>query len=207
MKKGILIVISGFAGTGKGTAMKRLTEKYSNYSLSISATTRSPRDGEEEGREYFFKSRQEFEKMIAENRLIEYAEYVGNYYGTPKEYVDSQLEKGQNVILEIEIQGALKVKEKFPDTVLIFMMAPSARELHQRIVGRGTEDAATIARRMSRAVEEAAGIKDYDYVVVNDEIEKCVEDINNIVKAVQCKPAYRMDFIDATRNELKEFCE
>lgn len=206
MKKGILIVISGFAGTGKGTVVKRLVEKYTNYALSVSATTRAPRTGEVEGREYFFKSRDEFESMIADNKLIEYAEYVGNYYGTPKEYVDNRLESGDNVILEIEIQGALNIKKKFPDALLVFMMAPSAKALHDRIVGRGTESLEVIARRMSRAVEEADFIKDYDYIVVNDDIEECVENINNIVNTVQCRPVYSKDFIETTKNELKEFC-
>ena len=135
-KKGILIVVSGFSGAGKGTLMKRLLEDYDDYALSVSATTRSPRPGEEDGREYFFKSVEEFEKMIAQDELIEYAKYVNNYYGTPKEYVMQQLEEGKDVILEIEIQGALKVKEKYPDTLLLFVTPPGARELKERLVGR-----------------------------------------------------------------------
>lgn len=206
MKKGLLVVISGFAGTGKGTVVKRLMETHEDYSLSISATTRNPRPYEENGREYFFKTKQEFEDMIDKGQLIEYAQYVGNYYGTPKEYVDSQLEAGKNVILEIEIQGALKVKERFPDTLLIFMMAPSARELHDRIVGRGTETAEVIAQRMARAVEESKGITDYDYIVVNDDVDTCVEDIVNIVSAAKHKPVLNKEFIETTRNELKDFC-
>ena len=133
-KKGILIVVSGFSGAGKGTLMKRLLEDYDDYALSVSATTRSPRPGEEDGREYFFKSVEEFEKMIAQDELIEYAKYVNNYYGTPKEYVMQQLEEGKDVILEIEIQGALKVKEKYPDTLLLFVTPPGARELKERLV-------------------------------------------------------------------------
>lgn len=206
MKKGLLVVISGFAGTGKGTVVKRLMETHDDYALSISATTRNPRPYEENGREYFFKTKQEFEDMIDKGQLIEYAQYVGNYYGTPKEYVDSQLEAGKNVILEIEIQGALKVKERFPDTLLIFMMAPSARELHDRIVGRGTETAEVIAQRMARAVEESKGITDYDYIVVNDDVDTCVEDIVSIVRAAKHKPVLNKEFIETTRKELKEFC-
>lgn len=206
MKKGLLVVISGFAGTGKGTVVKRLMETHDDYALSISATTRNPRPYEENGREYFFKTKEEFEAMIAEGKLIEYAQYVGNYYGTPKEYVDSQLEAGKNVVLEIEIQGALKVKERFPETLLIFMMAPSAKELHDRIVGRGTETAEVIAERMARAVEESKGITNYDYIVVNDEVDTCVEEIVSIVKAAKHKPTLNMEFIETTREELKEFC-
>ena len=168
-KKGILIVVSGFSGAGKGTLMKELLKKYpDDYALSISATSRKPREGEQEGVEYFFKTREEFEKMIEGEELVEYAQYVGNYYGTPKAYVEEQLEAGKDVILEIEIQGALEIKEKFPQTVLMFVTPPSAEELKNRLVGRGTEDMDTIERRLSRAVEEAEEIEAYDYQVVND---------------------------------------
>ncbi len=138
--RGILIVFSGFSGAGKGTVMQRLLEQYKDqYALSISATTRPPRPNEEDGREYFFKTRKEFEKMIEKNELIEYALYVENYYGTPKAYVEEQLSAQKDVILEIEIQGALKVKELFPDTLLLFVAPPDARTLQERLTGRGTE--------------------------------------------------------------------
>lgn len=137
-KRGILAIISGFSGAGKGTVVNKLLEK-DNYAVSISATTREPRQGEVDGKNYFFKSRDEFENMIENNQLIEYAEYVGNYYGTPRDYVFKKLEEGYDVILEIEMQGALKVKEKFPETALIFITPPSADELKKRLVGRGTE--------------------------------------------------------------------
>ena len=148
---GILIVVSGFSGSGKGTIMKELLKRYDNYALSISATTRAPREGETDGREYFFKTREEFEKMIAKEELIEYAEYVNNYYGTPRAYVEEQLTAGKDVILEIEIQGALKVKKKFPDTLLLFVTPPSAEELRKRLIGRGTETMEVIEQRMQRA--------------------------------------------------------
>ena len=139
-QRGILIVVSGFSGAGKGTLMKELMKRYEEtYALSVSATTRNPREGEVDGREYFFKTTEEFEKMIAKEELIEYARYVENYYGTPRTYVEQQLEAGKDVILEIEIQGALKVKERFPDTLLLFVTPPSAKELRRRLVGRGTE--------------------------------------------------------------------
>ena len=133
-KEGILIVVSGFSGAGKGTIMKELLEKYENYALSVSATTRKPRPGEEEGKAYFFKSKEEFEKMIAKDELIEYARYVENYYGTPRMYVEEKLKAGKDVILEIEIQGALKVKEKFPDTLLLFVTPPTAAELKLSLI-------------------------------------------------------------------------
>ena len=158
-KKGILIVVSGFSGAGKGTLMNRLLKEYDDYALSISATTRKPRAGEADGREYFFKTIEEFEKMIAEDALIEYARYVDNYYGTPKAYVEQKLEEGKDVILEIEIQGALKVKEKFPDTLLLFVTPPDANTLKNRLVGRGTETMDVIESRMKRAKEEAKGIE------------------------------------------------
>ena len=152
-QEGILIVVSGFSGSGKGTIMKELLQRYDNYALSISATTRQPREGEVDGREYFFKTREEFEKMIAKDELIEYAKYVNNYYGTPKAYVQEQLHAGKDVILEIEIQGALKVKEKFPETLLLFVTPPTASELKKRLVGRGTESMELIEQRMLRACE------------------------------------------------------
>ena len=181
-KEGILIVVSGFSGAGKGTIMKALLERYDNYALSISATTRNPRPGEEEGKAYFFKTTEEFEKMIAKDDLIEYAMYVGNYYGTPKAYVEEQLRAGKDVILEIEIQGALKVKEKFPNTLLLFVTPPSAEELRKRLEGRGTETQEVIDGRMKRAIEEAEYMDQYDYLVVNDELDVCVEEMHHLIQ-------------------------
>lgn len=206
-KKGLLIVVSGFSGAGKGTAMKRLLQKYDNYALSISATTRSPRPGEESGREYFFKTTEQFEDMILKDQLIEYAKYVNNYYGTPKDYVERQLELSKNVVLEIEIQGALEVKEKFPDTVLMFLMPPSAKELEKRLIGRGTEDIETIRARLSRAVEESLGVENYDYIVVNDDLELCVDNINGIVVSEHNKAINNLNLINNIREELKSFSE
>ncbi|MDE6184297.1 MAG: guanylate kinase, partial [Lachnospiraceae bacterium] len=163
-QKGILIVVSGFSGAGKGTLMKQLVHTYDNYALSVSMTTRSPRPGEEEGKEYFFVSREAFEGKIAQDGLIEYASYCENYYGTPREYVEKQLERGKDVILEIEIQGALKIKKKFPTALLMFVMPPNAAELKRRLEGRGTESREIIEKRLRRASEEAEGIEQYDYI-------------------------------------------
>ena len=150
MDKGILVVVSGFSGAGKGTIMKRITEKYDNYALSISATTRAPRKGEEEGKSYFFVSKPRFEEMIDSDELVEYAKYVDNYYGTPRKFVEDCLNQGKDVILEIEIQGALKIKKKFPNSLLIFMTPPSAEELRNRLIGRNTEDEETVNKRLGR---------------------------------------------------------
>lgn len=205
-KKGILIVVSGFSGAGKGTLMKELLKKYpDDYALSISATSRKPREGEQEGVEYFFKTREEFEKMIEGEELVEYAQYVGNYYGTPKAYVEEQLEAGKDVILEIEIQGALEIKEKFPQTVLMFVTPPSAEELKNRLVGRGTEDMDTIERRLFRAVEEAEGIEAYDYLVVNDILELCVEEMHQIISNEHTRISRNLPAIEQMREELKGF--
>ena len=166
MSRGVLVVVSGFSGAGKGTIMKSLMAKYDNYALSVSATTRSPRPGEEDGREYFFRTREEFEEMIRQDQLIEYAQYVENYYGTPRTYVEEQLAAGRDVILEIEIQGARKIKKKFPEAVLVFVTAPSMAELKGRLVGRGTESQEVIRQRLARAAKEAEGVEEYDYLLV-----------------------------------------
>ena len=137
-QQGILVVVSGFSGAGKGTLMKELLKRYDNYALSVSATTRQPREGEKDGEDYFFVNREYFQQMIEEGRLVEYAQYVNHYYGTPRDYVEKKMAEGKDVILEIEIQGALKVKKRFPDALLIFVTPPSAGELRRRLVGRGT---------------------------------------------------------------------
>ena len=202
--RGILIVVSGFSGAGKGTLMKRLLETYDNYALSVSATTRSPRPGEIDGKEYFFKSVDEFEKMIAQDELREDAKYVNNYYGTPKDYVMQQLEAGKDVILEIEIQGALKVREKYPDTLLLFVTPPSAKELKERLVGRGTETMDVIESRMKRAVEESEGVEAYDYLIINDDLETCVKEMHHVIQSEHNKVSRCNAMIEQIRKELQE---
>ena len=202
-KKGILIVVSGFSGAGKGTLMKELLARYpEDYALSISATTRNPREGEENGREYFFKTKDEFEKMIAKGELIEYAKYVENYYGTPRDYVESRLAEGKDVILEIEIQGALKVKETFPDTLLMFVTPPTAEELRSRLVGRGTETMDVIESRMRRACEEAEGMDRYDYLIVNDDLGECVERMHSIIRGEHDRSFRNKEFMKKIKEEI-----
>ena len=203
-KRGILAIISGFSGAGKGTVVNKLLEK-DNYAVSISATTREPRQGEVDGKNYFFKSRDEFENMIEYNQLIEYAEYVGNYYGTPRDYVFKKLEEGYDVILEIEMQGALKVKEKFPETALIFITPPSADELKKRLVGRGTETIEQIDKRMSRAVDECDYMNKYDYIVVNDDLDECVDEIHRLLQSIHNAKENQSELIEKITEELKKF--
>ncbi len=200
--KGILMVLSGFSGAGKGTLMKKLLETYDNYALSVSMTTRQPREGERDGIEYFFSTKEAFEQKIKEGGLIEYAQYCGNYYGTPKAYVEEQLANGKDVILEIEIQGALQIKEKFPEALLLFVTPPSIDELEKRLRGRGTETEEVIEKRLLRAGEEADGMDAYDYLVINDDLERCVEEIHSIVKAARNTPIRNNEFITQIKAEL-----
>ena len=215
------MVISGFSGAGKGTLVKKLLSEYDNYALSISMTTRQPREGEEDGREYFFRTREQFEENIAKNGFIEYAQYCGNYYGTPKAYVEEQMQAGKDVILEIEIQGAMKIKEQFPESLLLFVTPPSAEELQKRLVGRGTETADVIAQRLARAYEESDGIAQrlsrayeesegmdaYDYIVVNDDLDVCAAEVQKFVEAAKNEPSRRREFIKEIREELKGFAK
>lgn len=200
-RTGVLTVISGFSGAGKGTIMKELVQKYP-YFLSISATTRKPRTGEADGREYFFHTREEFEQMIKDNELIEWAEYVGNYYGTPKKAVEQQLSEGKDVILEIEMQGGLHVKEQFPDALLIFLTPPSVEELKQRLYGRGTETQEEIKKRLNHAEEEASYMQHYDYIVVNDVLEDAVKQIHTIITNEHSRVPYMKEWIASITEDL-----
>ena len=207
-RKGILVIVSGFSGAGKGTLMKRLMEMHGEqYALSVSMTTRQPRPGEQEGISYFFVDTEIFEKTIGENGLIEYASYCDNYYGTPRKYVEDMLEQGKDVILEIEIQGALKVKEQYPDALLLFVMAPSAEELKRRLVGRGTETEEVIRKRLIRAYEEAEGIPAYDAVVINDDLDTCTEELHQMIRSAHYAVSRNLSFIDTMQNELKELAK
>ncbi len=205
MKRGTLTVVSGFSGAGKGTLMRKLLDTYDNYALSVSATTRSPREGEVDGREYFFKTDQEFQQMIKDDELIEYAGYVNHFYGTPKAFVEKQLDAGKDVLLEIEIQGALKVKAKRPDTHLLFVTPPNAEELKRRLTARGTEDEETIQKRLSTASIESEYMKQYDYIVVNDDIDRCAKEMHEIIQSFHSLSSENKELIDRLNKELKGF--
>ncbi|GGE65976.1 guanylate kinase [Priestia taiwanensis] len=187
-EKGLLIVLSGPSGVGKGTVRKALfSQEDIELQYSISMTTRQPREGEVDGVDYFFRSREKFEQLIKENRLLEWAEFVGNYYGTPVDYVRETIESGKDVLLEIEVQGAMQVKEVFPEGVFIFLVPPSLSELRSRIVGRGTETEDVIHNRMQMAKEEIDLMDAYDYVVENDKVEFACNRIKAIVQSEHCR--------------------
>jgi guanylate kinase len=187
-RRGLLIVLSGPSGVGKGTVRKELfSQPDTNYEYSISMTTRAPRVGEVDGVDYFFKSREEFEQLIEQGGLLEHAEFVGNYYGTPLAYVHETLDAGRDVFLEIEVQGAAQIREKAPDALFIFLAPPSISELEQRLIGRGTEPEDVIARRIATAREEVEMMSLYDYVVENDEVQNACDKINAIIKAEHCR--------------------
>ncbi len=202
-KEGLLTVLSGFAGSGKGSIMKKLVEKYPDlYALSVSATTRKPRAGETDGREYFFRTEDEFKKMIENGELLEYARYVDHYYGTPRAFVEQQLSAGKNVLLEIEIQGAMQVYEKFPDTLLLFTVPPSVEELIHRLSERGSETEQEMRSRLERAIVEADGSEAYDYLIVNDNLEECVETTHRIITNEHNRMKYCGAQIDVMKEEL-----
>ena len=200
MKSGILIVISGFSGAGKGTLVNRLITEYDNYALSISMTTRKPRVGEENGKSYFFITHEEFEQKIAQDGLLEYASYCDNYYGTPKSYVEEQLRAGKDVILEIEVQGALQIKEKYPNALLLFVTPPSAEILKHRLESRGTETPDVVNKRMQTACKESEFMSRYDFIVVNDDLDTCVKDTHEMIRAAHFSAVRSVAFI----GELKE---
>ena len=187
-QRGLLIVLSGPSGVGKGTVRKELfSQPNTNYEYSISMTTRNPREGEVDGVDYFFKSREEFEALIEQGGLLEHAQFVGNYYGTPLAYVNETLDAGRDVFLEIEVQGAKQIREKAPDALFIFLAPPSLSELKSRLVGRGTETEDVIAKRIATAEEELEMMSLYDYVVENDEVANACDKINAIIKAEHCR--------------------
>jgi len=186
-EKGILFILSGPSGVGKGTVRKQLFKEATDLKYSVSMTTREKRPGEQEGVDYFFKTKEEFERLIQQGELLEYAKYVDNYYGTPKQYVEDMLAQGFNVFLEIEVQGALQVKESFPEGVFIFLIPPSLEELKTRIVGRGTETTDLVQDRLHEAQKEIKMMEEYNYIVVNDNIDRAVHKILSIVESEHCR--------------------
>jgi len=195
LQKGLLVVLSAPSGTGKSTVSRLLVQKNNRLRLSVSATTRAPRKNEVEGKDYFYKTTEEFKKMIENDEFVEWVEYCGNYYGTPKKYIDDSIEKGFDVLLEIEVEGAAKIKEKYPDCVLIFMLPPSFEELKRRIVGRGTEKPEIIENRLNQAKKEIKCIDMYDYVVLNDSIDNAINSVNTILEAEKAKVKRNKDLL------------
>ena len=187
MNEGLLVVISAPSGGGKGTILKELFAKDDNLVLSVSATTRSPRPGEEHGKQYYFLQKEEFEELISQGKMLEYAQYVGNYYGTPREPVEQWMAQGKDVVLEIEVQGGAQIKKLMPGCVSIFILPPSMEVLEKRLRDRGTEEDATVRKRLEKAREEIPHAKDYDYVVFNDRLEDAVEDLRAILRAEKRK--------------------
>ena len=204
-KKGILLIVSGFAGSGKGTLMKELTSRYDNYALSISATTREARPGEADGKDYFFIARDKFEEMIEKGELLEHACYVGNYYGTPRAFVEKMLDEGKDVILEIETQGALKVKEILPDALLLFVLPPSVPEIYKRLKKRGTETEEIIRKRMERGEQEARDMLAYDFLVVNDDLEECVTRLHYTVQSAKYSISRNLGFISDIQQQFHDY--
>lgn len=202
----MVIVLSGFSGAGKGTIMKHLLAEYpGRYALSISATTRSPRPGEVDGREYFFKTREQFEDMIRNHELLEYASFNQNYYGTPKDYVEKLLDEGKDVILEIEVQGALQIRKIFPQALLLFVTPPSGDILKERLLGRGTEDRDVVMQRLSIASREALLMEQYDYIIINDDIEQAVSGVHSLIESEHERVIRNTSFIRKIQKELAQF--
>lgn len=204
-KRGLLIVLSGPSGVGKGTVRAAIFSKgEQKFVYSISATTRQPRTGETDGVDYFFKTREEFEQMIQNKQLLEYAEYVGNYYGTPLEYVENTLATGKDVFLEIDVQGAIQVRELMPEGVFIFLTPPDLNELESRIVNRGTDSDEVIVKRMKTAREELELMKYYDYSVVNDTVDNAVQKIEAIIQTEHLRIIRNLDTIEELEEILDE---
>ena len=202
-ERGSLIVLSGFSGVGKGTVLRLMMSRYDHYAYSVSATTRQSRTGEVDGRYYFFKSTEEFESMIERGELLEYARYVDHYYGTPRAYFRQQMESGRDVILEIEVQGALNIRRMVQDAILIYMLPPDAATLAGRLRGRGTETDDVIRGRLKAAAGEARHISDYDYVIVNDDAERCATRLNGLIEAQRLRTARNVAFIKEIQEGLE----
>jgi guanylate kinase len=200
--KGKLAVVSGFSGAGKGTVIDRLMTEHDGYSLSVSMTTRQPRPNEIDGVNYHFVTNETFEELVKNNGLLEHAGFVDNYYGTPRAFVEENMDAGRNVLLEIEVQGALQVKQKFPETISVFVTPPSAAELYSRLKTRGTESEEKIRKRLERAAEEVEFAFDYDYILVNDDLETAVHELRDIIIAEHAKTSNQKELLVKLQSEL-----
>ena len=202
--RGLLIVVSGFSGAGKGTLTKKLIAEHDNYAFSVSATTRNKREGEQDGKDYFFVSQEEFRRMIDEHALIEYNCYVGSYYGTPREPVLKMMEEGKDVILEIDVNGARNVKKEYPQAVTFFVSAPSAKALSDRLKGRGTESPEVVSERLSQTVRESDCIKDYDYLIINDDLCETAARLHRIICDQHMRGSCSVSFAEDFKKEMTQ---
>lgn len=201
MNKGLLFVVSAPAGCGKDTILEQVLAQCENVGYSVSATTRAPRPGEVDGTHYFFHTRESFEQMIKDGAVLEYTEYCGNYYGTPKKGVEDMLAQGKDVVLKIEVEGAMNIKKLFPESCLVFILPPSMKELERRLRKRGTEDEETILRRTRQAREEIDTAVNYDYFVVNDELEDAVQDLIAVIRGEKCRKQRNLDKLEQIKGE------
>jgi len=206
-KKGLLFIVSGFSGAGKGTIVKAFMDRNTGIELSISATSRECRAGEEHGVHYYYITREAFEEMIRSGDMFEHATYVGNYYGTPKSFVMNKLDEGKDVILEIEMQGALQVKKMYPESIMIFVVPPHANDLKERLIHRGTETLDVIHNRLKRSYEETELMCHYDYLLINDQLERAVKTLEGIRSAEKAKYKCFTDLKDKFKAELKEILD
>ena len=203
MNKGLLVVISAPSGGGKGTILKELFARNENMRFSVSATTRAPRPGEVDGVDYYFVTREQFEDMIREGKMLEYTQYLGNYYGTPRGPVEDWTAQGYDVVLEIEVQGGAQIKAKVPECVSVFILPPSMQVLSKRLHGRGTEDEGTVQKRLKKAIQEIPHAKDYDYIVFNDRLEDAVEDVQAILRAEKLKYEKNIESVERVLNDAE----
>ncbi len=203
MNKGLLVVISAPSGGGKGTILKELFARNENMRFSVSATTRAPRPGEVDGVDYYFVTREQFEDMIREGKMLEYTQYLGNYYGTPRGPVEDWTAQGYDVVLEIEVQGGSQIKAKVPECVSVFILPPSMQVLSKRLHGRGTEDEETVQKRLKKAIQEIPHAKDYDYIVFNDRLEDAVEDVQAILRAEKLKYEKNIESVERVLNDAE----